>query len=60
MDANVWLVAGAWTALALAAERGCDLIAAGHTGHSRLHHLFPGSTADRVVELANCPALVIR
>jgi nucleotide-binding universal stress UspA family protein len=44
----------------LARERGCDLIVVGHTGHSRLHHLFLGSTADRVVELATCPVLVTR
>jgi len=44
----------------LASERGCDLIVLGHTGHSRLHHLFLGSTADRVVERAECAVLVIR
>jgi nucleotide-binding universal stress UspA family protein len=44
----------------LARELGCDLIVVGHTGHSRLHHLFLGSTADRVVELANCHVLVAR
>ena len=43
-----------------AAETGCDLIVLGHTGHSRLHHLFLGSTADRVVERAHCPVLIIR
>jgi nucleotide-binding universal stress UspA family protein len=32
----------------------------GHTGHSRLHHLFLGSTADRVVERAHCAVLVVR
>ena len=44
----------------VARERGCDLIVVGHTGHSRLHHLFLGSTADRVVELASSPVLVFR
>ena len=44
----------------LARELGCDLIVLGHTGHSRLHHLFLGSTADRVVERAHCPVLVVR
>ena len=43
-----------------AAEAGCDLIVVGHTGHSRLHHLFLGSTADRIVERAHCPVLVVR
>ena len=44
----------------LATERGCDLVVLGHTGHSRLHHLFLGSTADRVVERAHCAVLVVR
>jgi nucleotide-binding universal stress UspA family protein len=44
----------------LAVERECDLIVVGHTGHSRLHHLFLGSTADRVVERAHCAVLVVR
>jgi nucleotide-binding universal stress UspA family protein len=43
-----------------AAEHKVDLIVVGHTGHSRLHHLFLGSTADRVVERASCAVLVVR
>jgi nucleotide-binding universal stress UspA family protein len=43
-----------------AAEGGFDLIVLGHTGHSRLHTMFLGSTADRVVERAHCPVLVVR
>ncbi len=39
---------------------GFDLIVIGHTGHSRLHDLFLGSTADRVVEKAHCAVLVAR
>ena len=39
---------------------GHDLVVLGHTGHSRLHHLLLGSTADRVVEHAPCPVLVTR
>ena len=50
----------AMTIARLAAERGCDLIVLGHTGHSRLHNLFLGSTADRVVEQAHCAVLVVR
>ena len=47
--------------LARAAVAGeADLLVVGHTGHSRLHHLLLGSTADRVVEHAPCPVLVIR
>jgi nucleotide-binding universal stress UspA family protein len=37
-----------------------DLLVIGHTGHSRLYALFLGSTADRVVEHAPCPVLVVR
>jgi nucleotide-binding universal stress UspA family protein len=44
----------------IAKESGFHLIVLGHTGHSRLHHLFLGSTADRVVERAPCPVLVVR
>jgi nucleotide-binding universal stress UspA family protein len=44
----------------IAAERGCDLVVLGHTGYSRLHDLFLGSTADRVVERAHCAVLVVR
>jgi nucleotide-binding universal stress UspA family protein len=44
----------------LATERACDLVVLGHTGHSRLHHLFLGSTADRLVERAHCAVLVVR
>ncbi len=43
-----------------AAEDDFDLVVLGHTGHSRLHNLFIGSTADRVVERAPCPVLVVR
>ena len=43
-----------------AVEGGFDLVVLGHTGHSRLHNLFLGSTADRVVERAHCAVLVVR
>jgi nucleotide-binding universal stress UspA family protein len=44
-----------------AAKAGAfDLIVLGNTGHSRLQALFLGSTADRVVEHAPCPVLVVR
>ena len=39
---------------------GFDLIVVGHTGHSRLHNLFLGSTADRIVEHSPCAVLVVR
>lgn len=50
----------AQTIVRRAAEGGFDLIVLGHTGHSRLHNLFLGSTADRVVEHAPCAVLVVR
>ena len=43
-----------------AVDHRVDLIVVGHTGHSRLHHLFLGSTADRIVERASCAVLVVR
>jgi nucleotide-binding universal stress UspA family protein len=43
-----------------AKEGGFDLVVIGHTGHSRLHAFFLGSTADRVVEHAPCAVLVVR
>jgi nucleotide-binding universal stress UspA family protein len=46
--------------IATAKAGGFDLLVIGHTGHSRLHALFLGSTADRVVEHASCPVLVVR
>jgi nucleotide-binding universal stress UspA family protein len=50
----------AQTLARIASEQECDLVVLGHTGHSRLHHLFLGSTADRLVERAHCPVLVVR
>lgn len=43
-----------------AKEGGHSLLVIGHTGHSRIHNLLLGSTADRVVEHAPCPVLVTR
>jgi nucleotide-binding universal stress UspA family protein len=50
----------AQTLVQKAKQGGFDLIVVGHTGHSRLHSLFLGSTADRVVEHATCTVLVVR
>ena len=44
----------------VAAARHADLLVMGHKGHSKLHHFLLGSTADRVVEHAPCPVLVVR
>jgi nucleotide-binding universal stress UspA family protein len=37
-----------------------DLIAMGTRGHSRVHEIFLGSTAHRVVQHAPCPVLTVR
>jgi nucleotide-binding universal stress UspA family protein len=44
----------------LAREIDADLIALSTRGHSGLKHLLLGSTAERVVRSAPCPALVVR
>lgn len=43
----------------VAGERHADLIVLGHRGHFLRDHLL-GSTADRVVEHADCPVMVVR
>lgn len=43
-----------------AIERGGYPIVVGQTGQSRLHHLFLGSTAHRVVERAHRTVLMVR
>lgn len=43
----------------VAAEVGADLIVLGHRGHFLRDHLL-GSTADRVVEHADCPVMIVR
>lgn len=43
----------------VAAEGGYDLVVLGHRGHFLRDHLL-GSTADRVVEHAPCPVMVVR
>jgi nucleotide-binding universal stress UspA family protein len=44
----------------LAAELGVDLLVIGATGHSALYERLIGSRADRIIQLAPCPALVIK
>jgi nucleotide-binding universal stress UspA family protein len=43
----------------VAGEGGYDLVILGHRGHFLRDHLL-GSTADRVVEHAPCPVMVVR
>lgn len=61
LDLKVGVVAGhaAHALVEKARSGGFDLVVIGHTGHSRLHNIFLGSTADRVVESAPCSVLVV-
>jgi nucleotide-binding universal stress UspA family protein len=44
----------------LAAEIKADLLVIGATGHSALYERMIGSRADRIVQLAPCPVLVVK
>lgn len=44
----------------LAAELKADLLVIGATGHSALYERMIGSRADRIVQLAHCPVLVVK
>ena len=44
----------------LAAEIEADLLVIGATGHSALYERMIGSRADRIVQLAQCPVLVVK
>jgi nucleotide-binding universal stress UspA family protein len=44
----------------LAAELKIDLLVIGATGHSALYERMIGSRADRIVQLAQCPVLVVK
>jgi nucleotide-binding universal stress UspA family protein len=44
----------------LAAELQADLLVIGATGHSALYERMIGSRADRIVQLAHCPVLVVK
>ena len=41
-------------------EIGADLLVVGATGHSALYERMVGSRADRIVQLAACPVLVVK
>ena len=43
-----------------AAEIGADLLVIGATGHSALYERMIGSRADRIIQLAGCPVLVVK
>jgi nucleotide-binding universal stress UspA family protein len=44
----------------LAADIGADLLVIGATGHSAIYERTIGSRADRIVQLAQCPVLVVK
>jgi nucleotide-binding universal stress UspA family protein len=44
----------------LAADLNIDLLVIGATGHSELYERMIGSRADRIVQLAHCPVLVVK
>ncbi len=44
----------------LAAEIGADLLVIGARGHSALYERMIGSRADRIMQLAQCPVLVVK
>jgi nucleotide-binding universal stress UspA family protein len=46
--------------VALAAELKVDLLVIGATGHSALYERMIGSRADRIMQLAQCPVLVVK
>jgi len=51
--------AGLEISVEVAGEGGYDLVVLGHRGHFLRNHLL-GSTADRVVENAPCPVMIVR
>ena len=44
----------------LAADLNVELLVIGGTGHSALYERMIGSRADRVIQLAHCPVLVVK
>ena len=44
----------------LAANLKADLLVIGATGHSAVYERLMGSRADRIVQLARCPVLVVK
>ena len=44
----------------LVSQIGADLLVIGATGHSALYERMIGSRADRIVQMAACPVLVVK
>ena len=48
------------TVVNLAAELEAELVVIGARGHSALYERLVGSRADRIMQLAHCPVLVVK
>ena len=48
------------TLVQFAAEKGCDLIAVGHSDHSEMWGRLLGDTADRISDHAHCSVLIVK
>jgi nucleotide-binding universal stress UspA family protein len=48
------------TIVNLAAELNAELLVIGARGHSALYERLVGSRADRIMQLAHCPVLVVK
>jgi nucleotide-binding universal stress UspA family protein len=48
------------TVVHLAAELNAELLVIGARGHSALYERLVGSRADRIMQLAHCPVLVVK
>jgi nucleotide-binding universal stress UspA family protein len=46
--------------VSLAADLNADLVVIGATGHSAIYERMIGSRADRIMQLARCPVLVVK
>jgi nucleotide-binding universal stress UspA family protein len=44
----------------LAADLNADLLVIGATGHSAIYERIAGSRADRIMQLAKCPVLIVK
>jgi len=62
LDLHVHLLSGHPVRLIvdLVAQIGADLLVIGATGHSALYERMIGSRADRIVQMAACPVLVVK
>jgi nucleotide-binding universal stress UspA family protein len=59
---HIHVIAGhpVWDIVELAEELKAELLVIGAKGHSALYERLIGSRADRIVQLAHCPVLVVK